>query len=90
MKLDVARLEYSADLHGKRLATVVALIKAYPSAFTAHQFIALYSATVRTYRPIRPNAGFYELVSRFFIVKVGFGKDGFAHDFLLNMGLSCA
>src|SRR5882672_2569727 len=89
-KRNVAGLENGADLHGKGLAAVVALVGAYAGALAAHLGIALHSAAMRAYRATRPDTGLYEGVGRFLIVKVGVGKDRFAHGWLLNMEPVCA
>lgn len=80
---NMATLENGPNLHGKRLAALIALVCAYTGTLAAHLADALYTTAMRAYRALRPKAGFYELVSRFFIVKVGLGKYGFGHDVYL-------
>src|SRR6266705_1380881 len=85
MHRDMAGLEYSPDLDGKRLAAVVALVRTYAGALAAHLADTLYTAAMRAYWTLRPDTRFYEGISRFFVVKVRGGKDGFGHGWLLNM-----
>lgn len=82
---NVAGLENGANLHGKRLAAVVAFIQAKAGRFAAHALVALHAAAVGADRAMRPDTGLYELVGGFFIMKMGLGKDGFAHDWLLKV-----
>lgn len=85
MQRDMARFEDGADLDGKRLAAVVALIGAYAGAFATHLGIALYAAAMRAYRAARPYTGLDKGVSFFFVVKVRGVEDGISHDLLLCM-----
>src|SRR5258708_678475 len=68
---DVAGLKNGADLDGKGLAAVIALVSAYAGTLTAHLAVALHPAPVRAYRAARPDTGFYESVGAFPIVKMG-------------------
>lgn len=82
---NMAGLENGADLDGKGLTAVVALIQANAGRFAAHQLVAIHAATVRAYRAMWPDTGLYELVGGFFVMKMGLGKNGFAHDWLLKV-----
>lgn len=78
---DMAFLENGADLHGKRLAAVLALPQADAGSLALKLVVAVYHATVRAYRAMWPKAGFNEGIGGFFVMKVWCGKYGFAHDF---------
>lgn len=77
---DVAGLENGADFYGKRLAAVVAFVRAYAGTCAAHFADALNATAMRAYRAARPYTGLYVGVRGLFIVEVRLGKIGFAHD----------
>ena len=78
---DMAGFENGANLDGKGLAAVIALVSAYAGTLAVHLADALHAATVGAYWATRPKMGLYELVSGLFIVKVFCGKNGISHDY---------
>src|SRR5690606_10274067 len=71
---NLAVFKYGADLHGERLAALVALVRANAGGLATHLADALHAATVRADRALRPDALLNVRVSRFFVVKVRGGK----------------
>jgi hypothetical protein len=66
----MAGLKDGADLDGKGLAALVALVGANPGAFAFHLGNALYASAMRANGTVRPDARFYEFVGSGFIVKM--------------------
>ena len=77
---DMAGLEDGSDLDGEGFAAVVAFVGAYAGALATHLSDALHATAMRAYRPTRPKARLYEFIRGFFIMEVGGGKNGLAHD----------
>src|SRR6266851_675034 len=76
---NVARLEDRPDLDRERLAAIVALVRTDPRRLAGHRPVALDAAAMRTDWAFRPDAGFDEAVSGFFVVEMRGGKNGLAH-----------
>lgn len=75
---DMAGLEDGPYLDGKGLTAVIALVGSYTGALATHLADALKTAAVWADRAVRPYASLYEFVGRFFVVELGFRKNG--HD----------
>jgi len=88
---DVAGFEDSADLDSKRLTALIALVYTYASTFALHLANALSALAARADRTFRPYARFNELISSFFVMKMGFVQvahrlsPNYVH-FVLNQG----
>ena len=76
---NMARLEDGPNLHGKRLTAVIALVGAYAGALADHLADSLKTAAMRANGTIWPDARFYKLICRFFIMEVQCGEDGLGH-----------
>ena len=76
MQLDVAGLEYGADLDSERLAAGVALIDPDPGALALEWPAFVDDAAVRAWPTICPQPRLNEPIGGFFTVKMWGGKDG--------------
>src|SRR5262249_34295837 len=66
----VRGLEHGADLHGKGLAALVALVRADAGALAAHLGDAIHAAAMRADWAFRPHTGLYPVVGGLLVLKV--------------------
>src|SRR5512135_3572178 len=69
VKCDLGTLEHRSHGHGELFAAVPTEHKARTVGLALKLAIALYAATVRAYRAVRPAEGFKVLAGRFLVVK---------------------
>src|SRR5262249_39802083 len=81
MQRDMAGLEDSADLDGKGLAAVVALVDAYAGALARQLAAVIHSAAMRADAAFPPYAALDKIICGLFVVEVG-GVE-YRHDNLL-------